>query len=159
VISQLRQSWTFLSREFLPRNEFLNVFLVAGYPDSRTHVEGHRISSSPIQQIYTTRYDGPTDEPPDPYDLFFKYSDQAEARDGQVIKTPKLHGVSGAPVWGIRALDSSKIWAPERALALVGVEFAFAHQKYIRCKSWQVVQALISKTRRRKRRRIPKESE
>ena len=158
VISQLRKSWTFLSRDFLPRDELLNSFLVAGYPESQTKVDGHKISSRPIQQIYTTVYDGPTDETPDPYDLFLKYSDQATATGERLIKTPKLHGVSGAPVWGIRTLDPSSVWAPEKALALVGVEFAFAHKKYIRCKSWQVVQALISRTRRFKRRRTRKRS-
>lgn len=144
VIGELGAHWTVLSPEHLPREELVTLFLIAGYPDSQTYVDGPRISSRPIQQIYSTRYDGPTDEQPDPYDFFFRYSTEATARDGEEIKTPALHGVSGAPVWGIRTPDPAEIWSPERALALVGVEFAFAHSKYIRAKSWQVVHALLT---------------
>ena len=151
VIGKLRASWTFLSEENLPLdNEWFDLFLVAGYPDSQTTVRGKNISAKAIQQIYTTKYDGKVDEPVDEFDLLLKYGDKVATRAGQIIRTPQLHGISGAAVWGVRTLGSTEVWTPEKALAMIGVQYAFHHRKYIRAKSWEVVHELLSKVRDRK---------
>lgn len=148
TIECLSKSWQFLSLRNIAAPALSSPdghFFVAGYPVSMTKTVGDWLSGAFVT-AYTQRIPEipvEAERPVDPeLDLFFDYAKTALLESGKEVNTPELPGVSGASVWQARD-PASPIWTPEGAYAVVAVQSAYIHSKYIRAKSWWAVAKVL----------------
>lgn len=148
TVERLNKSWQFLSLKNIAAPALSTPdgqFFVAGFPASLTKPVGDWLSGAFVT-AYTQRIpEIPADaeRPVDPQlDLFFDYAKTAYLESGKEVNTPELPGVSGASIWQARD-PSSPIWTPEGSFAVVGVQSAYIHSKYIRAKSWWAVAKVL----------------
>jgi hypothetical protein len=148
TVERLNQSWQFLTLQNIAAPAQATPdghFFVAGYPGSMTKTVGDWLSGAFIT-AYTQRIPeipAEAKRPVDPeLDLFFDYAKTAVLESGKEVNTPGLPGVSGASIWQARD-PASPIWTPEGTWAVVGVQSAYIHSKYIRAKSWWAVAKVL----------------
>jgi hypothetical protein len=141
--------WQPLTLANVGRASESGIFALSGYPSARAVKRGDLIGASLIT-AYTERMSMPPAEaehPIDPrLDLFFRYNREALDVDGKTIKTPDLHGCSGASIFEYRESDVIQFWTPEQCLKIVGVQSSFRRGDYFRGKSWDAVLELLRRT-------------
>ena len=144
AIERLRTGWRFLKLRNVCLPSTSGMFVLAGYPTALSKTSGKEIVGELIR-VSTERIlscpDEVADEIPE-LDLFFQYRRAAVKNQRDVEPTPHLNGASGASVWEIRRSDR-RLWSPEDAAKVVGVQSSFVHSKFFRAQSWQGIVALL----------------
>lgn len=142
IRNAIRSGWQSigLSRFSLPGPN--NVFMLCGYPGERSREAGDTLWCTLIT-AFSERFLGTppfTKDDVDPdLDLFFHYDDIATNVDGEDQPTPRLPGVSGASVWQYTEPSSTRLWTPERALKVVGIQSSYVKGEWFRAKTSQAV--------------------
>lgn len=141
--ARVASSWGFIDEcEVIEPEATQDSFLVAGYPTSQVEYRDGTLVPQPMLQLFTSRYDGPTDEPVPEYDLLLKYPKLGRTLRGEIRETPKLQGVSGAAVYG-RSVEEPALWSPDRIFRPVGIQVRVKHGEFVRVKRWGLLHHLI----------------
>jgi hypothetical protein len=104
--------------------------------------------------VYTDRLENVPENAKPPvdlrFDMFFYYDETAETLDRKPINTPRLPGVSGASVWQYEPRVTNKVWTPESAAKVIGVQKSFIHRGlhggFFRATNWQAVAEILRRT-------------
>ena len=107
-----------------------------------------RLGGSLITSYVERLLDPPEDakKPIDPaVDIFLFYKEEGILANKQKFKSPRMNGVSGAPIWelALPGGHNTPVWTPQDALTLVGVETDTRHFQYIRGKQWNTASQLL----------------
>ncbi len=148
VVELLRNGWSALSLENVAPCEAEATFVICGYPSGLVRRRGERIAGTLIT-AYTERFPQTPPKAKEPVesdlDLFFHYDHSAESIGGHQITTPHLRGASGLSIWQYIEPRSDRLWTPEHALKIVGVQASFLEGKYARAKNWTYVLSAFRK--------------
>lgn len=121
--------------------------MLVGFPSASLSKEGHLISGQPTA-IVTSQLNAipaTAGEPVNPdADLFLDLSSEMLTTDGEAIKTPAIHGMSGCAIWQFREPECDQIWTPNEALRFVGIQSSAASGlTFLRGKRWEYVRLLL----------------
>ena len=148
TISNLRAAWQFLSiKNVAPASSETEdgTFFLSGYPVSLAQ-SSHSWVKGAFVTAYTQRLPTVPKEAKAPVspelDIFFEYGHEATSLSGQAVKTPKLPGTSGASVWKLMPVIN-KVWTPEAATRVVGIQSTYFHSNYFRAKNWWAVAKVL----------------
>lgn len=81
-------------------------------------------------------------------DLFLLCDNSAETLAGARAKLPKLHGISGGPLWQLQEPAPGAAWAPNNVLRVVGLMTSYREGEYARAKSWALAAQILATVRR-----------
>jgi len=107
---------------------------------------GMRIMGRPTGIITSLMHDTPANAmlPVDlALDLFLELPRQAIITVGTTIDIPPIGGMSGCAIWQLRDTADDKLWSPDRALRLVGVQSSAKPGNYFRGKPWTYIHNLL----------------
>ena len=107
---------------------------------------GMRIMGRPTGIITSLMHDTPANAmlPVDlALDLFLELPRQAIITVGTTIDIPPIGGMSGCAIWQLRDTADDKLWSPDRALRLVGVQSSAKPGNYFRGKPWTYIPNLL----------------
>ncbi len=146
LAKELSDGWYVLSRADIADFDPLADYFILGFPVQAMRSTGKGFAGKP-QPIFMSVSDGkPTKSLGPAYtnvDMFF---DEKNSLSGFEKNRPKdLHGISGSAIWKMVELDSSELWAPRKALKIVGVQCECRNKDYIRGKQWQWIEGIINR--------------
>lgn len=120
-------------------------FALCGYPSEKLRPQDDTLNCTLIT-AFTDRIQPPSNasgsvEPG--LDLFFRYDDVGINTAGESVSPPHLKGTSGCTIWQMVA-TKSKIWTPNQAMKVVGVQSSAMRGEWFRAKSWVAVLGALS---------------
>jgi hypothetical protein len=117
------------------------VFAVAGFPYAQMRRVGGRVFARPA--VFFAREQSGSAE------VRMTYARTALRVDGAVIRAPALDGMSGAPIWAVRAERGPHdgVDTLRHRVTLAGVQHAFRHDAYVRGAPIGVARTLLRELR------------
>lgn len=147
LLDSLRQTYAFLGAPSVaPFGQRFQQYIIVGYPRAVAttgpgHIEPHAV------KVTSTLFEGIPPENFQPSREFLLHFERAgEDPEGNLVESPRLHGVSGAAVWGVTAPAATNgLWSASSSVQVVGVQHAVNHASYIRCHQWWLVARMFEK--------------
>jgi hypothetical protein len=139
----LAAGWRQLTLENICPATEQGIFVLCGYPSVKVSQSGDTIVST-LVTAFTERMPEPpknakfTSEPDPAVDLFFHYDATATDTDGAAVRTPRLHGASGANVWQYFEPRRDELWTPDKAIKAVAIQASVVEHECFRAKTWGV---------------------
>lgn len=152
VEAKLRAGWGVLdsTQVDLPTPATATSYIVTGYPHALSRTTPDQLIGTHLS-IYTamlptapTHADMPVDAG---IDLFLLCDNSAKTLAGAPAELPKLHGISGGPLWQLQEPTPGAAWAPDNVLRMVGVITSYRSSEYVRAKSWSLVTEILAMVR------------
>lgn len=148
LVAQLQRNWRFLTLAHVAAPADIpqdGGIVLAGYPKPPSANDNGWTPAGQVrgfflfartQRVPTTPANA--DATVDDRHFFCDYEEAGTLRDGTVVRSPALPGVSGASVWERqRAVEG--VWSAEAALRVIGVENSFIEGHHFRVTHWSVV--------------------
>ena len=127
-----------------------NRFVLCGFPEEIAAGNNTGLLSCRPFLMTSTVYQGDTSGffPPlgDAHLLLAHAAVQFDVETGLRLRSPRLHGISGATIWNWGRAPASGLWAPERALKAVAVETGVdgrEQPRWIKGTKWFVVAGIL----------------
>jgi hypothetical protein len=148
LLIALRRTYAAIGVESLARSgQRFDQYVIVGY--TREAALGGSGDLSPrAVKITSTPYEG---TPPDDFEptleFLLNFEKDGLTVEGSLVPSPKLHGISGAAVWGVHttAKRSGPLWTPQDAVRVVGVQTSYLSTSYVRCHDWSLLARLFKK--------------
>lgn len=149
VAAKLRAGWGVLDckQVDLPTPSTATSYIVTGYPHALSQTTPDQLFGTHLS-IYTpmlptvpTNAKLPVDAG---IDLFLLCDKSAKTLAGTLVELPKLHGISGGPLWQLQEPAPGVAWAPNNVLRMVGVIASYRASEYVRAKSWSLAAKILA---------------
>ena len=120
--------------------------LLVGYPSATLAKNGMTLRGKPTSFITSVMDEVPkqASQPVKPeLDLFLVLKNKSVSLSGEHFDSPAIRGMSGCAIWQFSELQDTKLWVPDQALRLVGIQSSALSAQFFRGKRWAYIRYVI----------------
>lgn len=143
--ADLENAWRVLTlRDVWLPDYSADVVYLTGYPSIRAKYEKGNLRGQLFVVPTQFRKDAPQiarlsdDEVRKGIDFFLDYKKAINELTGEDVSAFKIQGTSGSSIWAYRKRGwrDGPVWSPQTSMCVIGIQSAYVHNDYLRCKSW-----------------------
>jgi hypothetical protein len=147
TIATLKTGWSFLP--FAQAEEVTDAddrFVISGFMGEgiRFNEATNKVGQSMLNlETDYLHYTPNVQDPVPQFDLFFYVQADMTNVDGTQRTVTTLKGLSGGPIWAVREIAETELWAPSKAMKIVAIQSSQLRGEWSRGFRWSAVRQIL----------------